>query len=76
MRGRASSLPISWELRFSAETVLRASTPPATALMESRPDRDLKGSAGMPSILSERAPWIGVEQARLLAVPLRACMPR
>ena len=57
MRGRASSLAISWGLRFSAKTVLSASTPPATAepMVDPPPRRPLRlprsGSAGMPSIL-------------------------
>lgn len=52
MRGRASRRPISWALRFSAETVLSASTPPAIAALTLRraPLPLRSGSVGMPSM--------------------------
>lgn len=73
MRGRARSRPISWGLKFSADTVLRASTPPATALLMRRPLLPLlKGSDGMPNILNERRTELQEEHARQQEGPLRA----
>ncbi len=55
MRGRASRREISCVLRFSADTVLSASTPPATAHEGTRPLRARSGSPGMPSMAGARA---------------------